>query len=464
MDRRMAIKFPCQECGKKIGVADHLAGRRGKCPQCGTIFTVPPTGAALPPPPRVVRQDPTDYDVQLDLTAQRPSPGLPPPPTPQAESMPARRSRPAGADRALRRNTPSGVATACVLGVLVLIALVTLVKARGSDPASQRAPSASRSMNDHGASPLRIIAFMIRTDEGDGIALLNEGEVAVRVNSVTLNDEFALSGDVRTFSLKPMRSFSALYSDPNLPPPSLNSEGMQNVAYHWGAVGISLSSYRNSTGVEFGPLNFRGIKRIQVETDEGIWIGALSAVPSPSPSAAGATVEELAKRNEKRKKEMEEGARAVEQAQAQAKEYDEREARKRERQEAELQEAKQRSAREDAERKKADREKEAAALLETAKMYETNKSDPFLAVERYEDLIKQYGDTSVAKEAAERLQVLKAEGERDAAKRLARGKSLEAGGKVDSAIKEYEEVIRMYPDSKAAKDATERVRKLKTGK
>lgn len=68
----MPIRFRCS-CGKKLGVGDHLAGRRGRCPDCGAIFTVPSAGSPPPPPPpRTPPQDDTDYAVNLDEPVVRP--------------------------------------------------------------------------------------------------------------------------------------------------------------------------------------------------------------------------------------------------------------------------------------------------------------------------------------------------------------------------------------------------------
>ena len=35
------IKFSCNNCGRKIGVKDELAGKRGKCPECHKLVVVP---------------------------------------------------------------------------------------------------------------------------------------------------------------------------------------------------------------------------------------------------------------------------------------------------------------------------------------------------------------------------------------------------------------------------------------
>ncbi len=37
----MSIRFACPGCGKTIEVMEALAGRRGKCPGCATMFVVP---------------------------------------------------------------------------------------------------------------------------------------------------------------------------------------------------------------------------------------------------------------------------------------------------------------------------------------------------------------------------------------------------------------------------------------
>jgi len=44
----MAIRLTCPECGKELSVRDELAGRRGKCPGCGGIITVPDAAGEEP--------------------------------------------------------------------------------------------------------------------------------------------------------------------------------------------------------------------------------------------------------------------------------------------------------------------------------------------------------------------------------------------------------------------------------
>jgi hypothetical protein len=35
------IEFPCAQCGRVFKVREELAGKRGKCPQCGTVRRIP---------------------------------------------------------------------------------------------------------------------------------------------------------------------------------------------------------------------------------------------------------------------------------------------------------------------------------------------------------------------------------------------------------------------------------------
>jgi len=78
------IRFACGTCKERLVVPAHHAGRRGKCPNCGTVNRVPkasefagaepgtsvpavapaeatqgngPQPAAAPPPPQVIRAD-----------------------------------------------------------------------------------------------------------------------------------------------------------------------------------------------------------------------------------------------------------------------------------------------------------------------------------------------------------------------------------------------------------------------
>ncbi len=48
----MPIEFRCTKCDRLLRTPDGTAGKSAKCPQCGTVTTVPDTGQTPPPPPQ----------------------------------------------------------------------------------------------------------------------------------------------------------------------------------------------------------------------------------------------------------------------------------------------------------------------------------------------------------------------------------------------------------------------------
>jgi MFS family permease len=62
----MAIEFRCTVCHNLLRVADDAAGRQGRCPQCGTPFTIPAAGtaAAAGPPQPQGELKPTPIDIK----------------------------------------------------------------------------------------------------------------------------------------------------------------------------------------------------------------------------------------------------------------------------------------------------------------------------------------------------------------------------------------------------------------
>ncbi|WP_422929155.1 HEAT repeat domain-containing protein [Singulisphaera sp. PoT] len=68
----MAISFHCESCGKRFDVDEALAGKRGKCKQCGLIFIIPGASSAdgrprspqraTPSPARRADPPPWDHD------------------------------------------------------------------------------------------------------------------------------------------------------------------------------------------------------------------------------------------------------------------------------------------------------------------------------------------------------------------------------------------------------------------
>jgi len=52
----MPIEFRCTQCNKLLRTADETAGKQAKCPECGTLLSIPDApsgdaGAGAPPPP-----------------------------------------------------------------------------------------------------------------------------------------------------------------------------------------------------------------------------------------------------------------------------------------------------------------------------------------------------------------------------------------------------------------------------
>jgi hypothetical protein len=60
------IAFNCPTCGNKLGVHDNAAGKRGKCPNCHQIVTVPTVSdvpvAKSHKPPQLLDTEPEQDD------------------------------------------------------------------------------------------------------------------------------------------------------------------------------------------------------------------------------------------------------------------------------------------------------------------------------------------------------------------------------------------------------------------
>lgn len=55
----MAIEFSCSKCGKQLRAPDDAAGRKCRCPDCGTVARVPDD---WPPPRPIAAGDEPDGD------------------------------------------------------------------------------------------------------------------------------------------------------------------------------------------------------------------------------------------------------------------------------------------------------------------------------------------------------------------------------------------------------------------
>lgn len=67
----MAIEFVCPTCGKTLKLRDEAAGKRGRCPQCQAVITVPDQSLA---------EDDLIEIVPADAPPAKKPPALPPKP------------------------------------------------------------------------------------------------------------------------------------------------------------------------------------------------------------------------------------------------------------------------------------------------------------------------------------------------------------------------------------------------
>lgn len=78
----MPISFGCHQCSKQLQARDEFAGRRLKCPGCGTILTIPGSSTAAAPPPPPVFSDELPTPPPMFEAEPPPPPPPPPPPAP----------------------------------------------------------------------------------------------------------------------------------------------------------------------------------------------------------------------------------------------------------------------------------------------------------------------------------------------------------------------------------------------
>ncbi|MDE2506443.1 MAG: hypothetical protein KGM43_04480, partial [Planctomycetota bacterium] len=71
----MAIVFTCNSCGKRFEVPENLAGKTGKCRQCGALFKIPtPTPTPAPAGRAAPRFDAYGFDEDSSSAAAPPLP------------------------------------------------------------------------------------------------------------------------------------------------------------------------------------------------------------------------------------------------------------------------------------------------------------------------------------------------------------------------------------------------------
>jgi ribosomal protein S27E len=73
------VKCPNADCGKVATVKDEFAGKRAKCPACGTIMTIPNGAGAAAAPAAARPAAPPPAGVQAPPPAARQRPAAPPP-------------------------------------------------------------------------------------------------------------------------------------------------------------------------------------------------------------------------------------------------------------------------------------------------------------------------------------------------------------------------------------------------
>src|SRR5579883_3126897 len=99
----MAITFHCARCRKPYEVDDALAGKRARCKQCGSVFTIPASTSGADGP----ISDPYGFDdpYALDEETEKLPPRAPVAPADDEFSSPGR----PGPVKKKKKSTKSGV-------------------------------------------------------------------------------------------------------------------------------------------------------------------------------------------------------------------------------------------------------------------------------------------------------------------------------------------------------------------
>lgn len=199
----MGIRFACPN-GHKLNVKEHLAGKRGICPTCGTKFVIPGAsdtdGNAEPPPAAVATDFPVSRDGPPSMDANAPSmiisvidssslapepapaTGAPPPAPPVAPTefdfsagAPAAAAAPVTSyaiRRARSRRLQLQIAVALFLAVIVLAIVLVWVLRRGPSEATPVPGTSTRLAPRASQAYVAEVAILVSLPRDEQVPLL----------------------------------------------------------------------------------------------------------------------------------------------------------------------------------------------------------------------------------------------------------------------------------------------------
>jgi len=102
----MPIELGCTGCGQTLRVGDEHAGKRARCPKCGTIVQIPDTGTAAAPLPSSSASSPLSPSAESPFGPSASSPLTSSAPSPESPAVPASGSSNPFADRPDETSNP----------------------------------------------------------------------------------------------------------------------------------------------------------------------------------------------------------------------------------------------------------------------------------------------------------------------------------------------------------------------
>jgi DNA-directed RNA polymerase subunit RPC12/RpoP len=172
------IEFPCSQCGKPVRTAASLAGKKGKCPNCGGIFQIP-----VSPVPPAAKPEPKK-------PAAGPKPSAKSKPT--VKSAPVAKSKPAAAARPATRSAPGLTPLGASSGMTPLddVSGLTPLKSTPGLTPLKASPGLTPPSAAPGLIPLTEAAGLTPLDDLSGLTPLDP----VAVGGLTpLNDPLGLT-------------------------------------------------------------------------------------------------------------------------------------------------------------------------------------------------------------------------------------------------------------------------------